>query len=204
MIDLLAELFSSKIRAAVLSHILPQPYRGFSLTELSRALEIPISSLQHECYKLERIGVLRGRREGNSRRYRVDPDCPIRGPLTRLIHAVIGYETALADALDGLPGLELAFLAGPVPPAVTGEPSHLVLVGDLALEALDRAYERVLTILDAPPARVELAFYRPSDWHERVAQRNALIAKLLRGPRLDLTPGEERRVARREERVGAM
>src|SRR5215213_9148897 len=88
--DLLEELFSSRVRAAVLCQILPRPHLGFSLTEFSRVLGLPISSLQHECYKLERLGVLAGRREGNARRYRVDPTCPLHAPLTALVLAALG------------------------------------------------------------------------------------------------------------------
>ena len=59
MTDLLAELFSSKVRAAALGVFLPRPHCWFSLTELSRLLGLPVSSLQHECYKLARLGLLR-------------------------------------------------------------------------------------------------------------------------------------------------
>jgi len=58
MNELLSELFSSKVRAAVLGHVLPRPQVALSLTEFSRLLDLPISSLQHECYKLERIGII--------------------------------------------------------------------------------------------------------------------------------------------------
>src|SRR5687768_18112538 len=33
----------------------------------------PVSSLQHECYKLTRLGLLRDERVGNARLYRPDP-----------------------------------------------------------------------------------------------------------------------------------
>jgi hypothetical protein len=45
----LAELFSSKVRASVLALMLPRPHLAFSLTDLSRRLDIPVSSAQHEC-----------------------------------------------------------------------------------------------------------------------------------------------------------
>ena len=61
-LSLLGEVFSSKVRASLLAWIVPRLDTRFSLTELSRELGMPISSLQHECYKLERLGVLKGRR----------------------------------------------------------------------------------------------------------------------------------------------
>jgi DNA-binding transcriptional ArsR family regulator len=115
MNELLSELFSSKVRAAVLCHMLPRPQAAFSLTEFSRILDLPISSLQHECYKLERIGVIRGRREGNSRRYRVDATCPVLPELTALIVAAMGQEAAIRAALSDVPGLDAAFVARNLP-----------------------------------------------------------------------------------------
>ncbi|MEA2530443.1 MAG: hypothetical protein QOG89_2087, partial [Thermomicrobiales bacterium] len=87
---MLTELFSSKVRAAVLGQMLTRPHLRYSLTDLSRLLDIPISSLQHECYKLERIGVLLARRDGNARRYRVDQTCSVLRELTALVVAALG------------------------------------------------------------------------------------------------------------------
>ena len=189
MADVLTELFSSKVRAAVLGFLLPRPHLGFSLTDLSRRLELPISSLQHECYKLERIGVLHDERAGNARLYRPDPACPLLGPLTSLVVAAIGHEAALAAAVEGVPGLDLALLAGTLaaatPPAA---PAYLVLVGELALEEVDAALARVAAVLDPllGPGRVELAFFRPADWCARRAAGNPVVDELLSGPHLPL------------------
>ena len=184
--DLLAQLFSSRVRAAVLRHLLPQPHRGFSLTDLSHALGLPISSLQHECYKLERIGVLASQREGNARLYSPDPACPILVPLTALVATAPGPEVALRAAVADVPGLETAFLSGDVPPRHDADPIRLVLVGEIPLEDLDGALGRVAAALALEPDRIEFAFFRPDDWRDRLAQGNPYVAELLAGPRLDL------------------
>jgi hypothetical protein len=192
--DLLAEVFSSKVRAAVLGHLLPRPHRRFSLTELHHLLGLPISSLQHECYKLERLGILLARREGNARRYWVDPACPFRAPLTALVAAAIGPLPALRGALDGLVGLDAAFVVGGAPPGAQpraadvrqGEPPRLVLIGDLALDELAGAQARAEAALGLPPGGVELAFFRPDDWRARLTDGGAYVEALLRGPRLNL------------------
>lgn len=112
---LLVELFSSKVRAAVLEWMIPRPHLGASLTDLSRLLGLPVSSLQHECYKLERIGILFTRKSGNARLYRPRPDCPILLPLAALVAAAIGPATALRAALEGVGGIDEAFVAGTLP-----------------------------------------------------------------------------------------
>ncbi len=185
MSELLTELFSSRVRAAVLAHALPRPHLGFSLTDFSRLLGLPISSLQHECYKLERIGLLSARRAGNARLYRVNPTCPVLAPLTALIHACIGLKAMLRGCVDGVTGLELAFL---IDRAAAGEQptSHLVLVGEVPLEALDGAVARAETALGLPPGRLEVAFFRPDDWHARLVAGHPFVTSLLTSGRLEL------------------
>ena len=192
MSGLLAELFSSKLRAAVLGHILARPHLGFSLTDLSRLLDLPVSSLQHECYKLVRIGVLRDQRAGNARLYRPDPRCPLLEPLTTLILAAIGPEAGLAAAVEGVPGLELALVAGHLRPTrQDADPVHLVLVGELPLEAVDGVLARAVAVLgphpDWPP--IELAYFRPGEWAARRAAGNRYLSELLAGPVVSLVGG---------------
>ncbi|MDQ3044572.1 MAG: hypothetical protein M3R06_05395 [Chloroflexota bacterium] len=190
MVELLTELFSSRVRGAVLGHLLLRPHLRFSLTELSRRLDMPISSLQHECYKLEGMGLLIGRREGGSRRYHPDQRRSILPPLTQVVAAAMGPVATLRGALEGLEGLELAYIAGsddaalPPPPI----PPLLVLVGEIPLEALDAALNRSLAALGVGPGQLELAFYRPDDWHARIAEGNPLVIKFLAGSYLDVTP----------------
>ncbi len=177
--DLLAEIFSSRVRAAVLSYLLPRPHLGFSLTDLSRRLSLPISSLQHECYKLERIGVLIARRAGNARLYRVDPRCPLLGPLTTLVTTAIGAEAALRGAIADVAGLELVFLTGP---SLTAG-GRLVVVGDLPLETLETLTARAEVALGQDVNTLEVAFFQPDDWKTRIAQQNPYVWELLTGQR---------------------
>lgn len=177
MSDLLAELFSSKVRAATLTHVLARPHLRFSLTDLSRALALPISSLQHECYKLTRIGVLRDARAGASRRYAPNPAFPLLAPLRALVLKDLGIRAALGAAVEGVFGLDLVFLAGD---PMGAEPTTLVVVGVLPVEALDALEERARAALAAAGARPPmLAFFPPAEWRARRASGNALVADLL-------------------------
>jgi hypothetical protein len=192
MSELLAELFSSRIRAAVLAHLLPRSHVGLSLTDLSRRLDLPISSLQHECYKLTRLGVLRDQRAGASRLYWSNPDWPLLPALTSLVGGAIATEEALAGAVEAVPGLAHVLVAGELPPRRDTELVYLILVGDLSIEDVDAIFARVAALLAAlvNPHQLELAFFRPDDWRARVAQPSDFWAQVLTGPtvRLDL-PG---------------
>lgn len=186
----LAELFSSRVRAAVLGHVLARPRQAFGLTDLSRALGLPVSSLQHECYKLERVGVLAAARSSGARRYRPDPAFPLLEPLTALVMRDLGPVVALPAAFEGIDagGIGTLFLAGI--PLAAGRTSTLVVVGDLPLERLEDLEDRARQAIAALGGRdPDLAYFRPGDWDARAAAGNPFVADLLVADRIELLPG---------------
>lgn len=169
--DVLAELLSSRVRAAVLGFFVARQQERFSLTELARALSLSISSVQHECYKLERLHVLKGRREGVSRRYWLDRETSFVPLLVDLVVAVLGRERVLAYALIDVDGLQGAILAmSPAP--------RLVLIGSLGLEELGTVHERAATILDVDQVTIDLAFYGTTAWRDHCAGDHPVVTRL--------------------------
>jgi hypothetical protein len=174
--ELLAELFSSRVRAAVLALLLPRPHLGFSLTELSRRLGLPLSSLQHECYKLARLGLLRDERVGGARLYRPDPAWPLLDALTALTVRALPVEEALSGAFERVSGVERAWVAAD--PADRSEMVYLVVIGNLGIDALDAVFARARVALQPRARRLELAFFRSADWAARVAAGDPFAGQL--------------------------
>ncbi len=185
----LAALLSSQVRASVLRFAITHPDVRFSLTELGKALDLAVSSVQHECYKLERLGVLRGRREGSSRRYALQSQSPVVQALKQLMVATVGVPRAVEAALSDLPGLEAASLLGAIP-AETGS-TALVLNGDLSLETVEQAHHRVAWLLHDDDGELEIVFFRPADWLARRDAGHPLVRRLLDLP-VQLAFGEVR------------
>ena len=181
MSELLAELFSSRVRSAVLALLLPRPHLAFSLTAMSRRLGLPVSSLQHECYKLTRLGLLRDERRGNTRLYRPDAAWPLLNPLTALVVRSLPLENALSGAIEEVSVLDEVWVAGDF--SCRTAPVYLVVIGSLDVESLDGVFERARVALDpvAVSGRVELAYYRPADWSRRLATGDAFAASLVAG-----------------------
>ncbi len=184
MSELLAELFSSRVRSAVLTLLLPRPHLAFSLTAMSRRLGLPVSSLQHECYKLTRLGLLRDERRGNTRLYRPDAAWPLLKPLTALVVGAVPLENALSGAIEQVSGLEEIWVAGDF--ACRTAPVYLVVIGSLDVESLDGVFERARVAINpiAASGRVELAYYRTADWSRRLATGDAFAASLVAGERV--------------------
>ena len=182
----LAELFSSRVRAAVLALVLARPHLRFSLTDLSRRLGLPVSSLQHECYKLTRLGLLRDERVGNARLYRPDPAWPLLEPLTALTVRALPLEVALRGAVEGVSGIDAAWVRGDI--SSPTEPVYVVVVGKLGVEDLDGFFDRcrVALVPIAGPGRTELAYFRPADWEARLARGDPFATALHEGDQIEL------------------
>jgi DNA-binding transcriptional ArsR family regulator len=191
----LAELFSSRVRAAVLALVLPRPHLRFSLTDLSRRLGLPVSSLQHECYKLTRLGLLRDERVGNARLYRPDPGWPLLEPLTALTVRAMPLEEALRGAVEGVAGIEGAWVSGDL--GSPAAPVYVVVLGSLGVDELDGLFDRcrVALVPIAGAARIELAYFRSADWTARLARNDPFASALRDDDRIELcaVAGEEPR-----------
>ena len=182
----LAELFSSRVGAAVLTLVLPRPHLRFSLTDLSRRLGLPVSSLPHECYKLTRIGLLHNERVGNARLYRPNPSWPLLEPLTALTVRAMPLAEALQAGVEGVAGIEASWVSGDLDSS--SDPVYVVNIGSLDVEAIDGVFDRSRVAL-APVtgmSRIELAYFPPADWRARTTSSDPFALSLLRGPRIGL------------------
>ena len=73
---MLETLVSSRIRRALLEHILSDPKERFYVRGLAKSLNVSISPLRRELKRLEHSGMLRAEEEGNMLFYAVDTNSP--------------------------------------------------------------------------------------------------------------------------------
>jgi DNA-binding transcriptional ArsR family regulator len=174
--DRLAEVFSSTVRAGVLEAMFERPEESFSLTDLSRHLKLAVSSVQHEVYKLDRLGIVYGRRDGNSRKYRLQMDDPMTQALRQMVRVGRTESTRLEAALRAVPGLDAAVIA-------TGERPDawiLLLIGNVDLMAIADAHERVAAALGTDVTAVEAAWFTTDVWGAYRQEGHPMLRRLER------------------------
>lgn len=185
---MLAGVLSSKVRAAVLTWLVARQDAAWSLTEIARGVGMAISSVQHECYKLEGLGILAGTPVQGSRRYALDRDFPPTEPLIHLVYAAWGFPALATTALSDLgtpdAGLREASLRYR---GTAVQDTTLVLVGDISLDLLATAQTRIARLLDIDPDALDVAFFRADQWSARVDERDPLVTRLLALPGIPLT-----------------
>lgn len=185
---MLAGVLSSKVRAAVLTWLVARQDAAWSLTEIARGVGMAISSVQHECYKLEGLGILAGTPVQGSRRYALDREFPPTEPLIHLVYAAWGFPALATTALSDLgtpdAGLREASLRYR---GTAVQDATLVLVGDISLDLLATAQTRIARLLDIDPDALDVAFFRADQWSARVDERDPLVTRLLALPGIPLT-----------------
>jgi len=143
----LLPLLRSRLQAEVLTLVLLNPDREWTLTELASRVGSAVSSVQREVVRAEQAGVMASRRVGRTRLVRAAPS-PLTKPLTELLLRSFGPRQVLADELAGVPGIDDAYLFGSWAARYAGQegrpPADLdvLVIGTPDRDALDDAAER--------------------------------------------------------------
>lgn len=108
----LLPIFRSRQQVEVLADILDDPEREQSLADLTRRLGIPTASIHREVERAEQAGIVRSRRVGKTRLVSADTSSPYFAPLRQLLVSAFGVPGRLRAALEGIDGVEAAYIFG--------------------------------------------------------------------------------------------
>ncbi len=149
----LLPLLRSRLQAELLTLLLLNPGREWTLTELAHLAGASVATAQREVTRAEQTGVITSRRLGNTRLVTA-ADSPLTEPLTELLLRSFGPRHVLADELAGIGGIEGAYLFGSWAARYTGEPGRppadidLLVLGQPDRDTLDDAANRAGRRLD--------------------------------------------------------
>jgi len=110
--SLLKTLFSSELRIGILSHFFFHPGETIHVRGLADFLDEPAGTVARELAKLEKGGFLRSHAVGNQKHFSLDEDNAILEDLRNIFLKVSGAGSALKAGLEGVPGVEIAFIFG--------------------------------------------------------------------------------------------
>jgi predicted nucleotidyltransferase len=143
----LLPLLRSRLQAEILTLVMLSPGREWSLTELAQRVGASVATAQREVARAEQTGVLSSRRLGSARLVTA-ANSPLTGPLTDLLLRSFGPRQVLAEELDGLAGINQAFLFGSWAARYAGQPGRapadidILIIGSPDRNDLDDAVQR--------------------------------------------------------------
>jgi predicted nucleotidyltransferase len=143
----LMPLFRSRLQADLLTLILLQPDREWTVTELARRVGASVATSQREVVRAEHAGIVASRRVGNTRLVSAARS-PLTDPLTELLLKSFGPRQVLAEELAGVAGIDEAYVYGSWAARYAGEDGRapndidVIVIGKPDRDALDDAAQR--------------------------------------------------------------
>jgi predicted nucleotidyltransferase len=143
----LLPLLRSRPQADLLTLVLLNPGKEWTLSELASRIQSTVSSVQREVVRAEQAGVLASRRLGNTRLVTAARS-PLTGPLTELLLRSFGPRQVLAEELADVDGVDGAYIFGSWAARYAGQqgrpPADLdvLVIGAPDRDALDEAGQR--------------------------------------------------------------
>lgn len=166
-------IFRSRHQAQLLTQLLLNPSREYSLSELARELKVPLATLQREAQRLAEARLIRDRKQGRNRLVSANPDNPATSPLTQLVMMSFGPAEVIAEefAIDGVDQVVIfgswaaRYSGQPGPPPNDIDVLVIGSAGELAIfAAADRAQRRIG--IEVNPIRcTPQQWASPGDWN---------------------------------------
>jgi len=108
----LLPILRSRQQGELLTYLVCDPSSETGMSELSHRVRVPLSSLHREVERAEAAGIVTTRRVGNTRFVRANTDSPYFDSLSDLLVKAFGPPRVLAEVLEGIDGIEAAYLFG--------------------------------------------------------------------------------------------
>jgi DNA-binding transcriptional ArsR family regulator len=108
----LLPILRSQQQGEILALLLGNPDLELSLTEISQRTGTPHPSVYREVQRAEQVGLVTTRKIGNTRLVRANPDSPYYAGLADVLTRAFGVPAILAEALQGVRGINEAYIYG--------------------------------------------------------------------------------------------
>ncbi|MDQ3432736.1 MAG: ArsR family transcriptional regulator [Actinomycetota bacterium] len=182
----LPPIFRSRLQADLLTKVLLNPEDEWGISDLARALDAAVPTVQREADRLVRAGLLRERRLGRNRLVRADANHPAFHALVELLTVTHGPRQVVAELVSEVRGVEQAYIFGSWAARHAGE--HGPPPGDIDVLVvggadLDDLYDAAQAAEQRLGQSVNVRRVTPDDW---AASDDAFLRSIRDRPILEL------------------
>jgi predicted nucleotidyltransferase len=186
---MLNSLFSSRVRAKLLTALFLSPGAERNAWELAQSLNETYSAVWKELNRLEEIGILRSEHKGNTKAYQVNTACPIVPELRSIIMKTEGIGLAIQSKLRNLGDVRKAYIYGSFASGKADLQSDidLMIIGDVKLEELSEIVSVVEKELNRP---INFVIFSEKEWLEKLANAEPFAVNVEQSEKIMLVGGE--------------
>lgn len=179
--NILKTLFSSEVRINILSHFFMHPGEGYYIRQLEKILKKPVSNIQKELAKLEKIDLLSSSVEGNQKRYILKNEFPLYDELRNIFIKTTGLSDLIRDSLHLIKKIEFAFIYGSF--AAGDETSRsdvdLMIVGNVSDIIINKSIKEVEKQINR---MINYSIYSKDEIEKRISANDNFIKTVLEAP----------------------
>ncbi|MDP2195155.1 MAG: nucleotidyltransferase domain-containing protein [Rhodocyclaceae bacterium] len=181
----LADALFGKTRKAAIGLLFSHPEQSWHLRELARRAAVSPTMLGKEMASLAAAGIVLDERDGNRRRFRANPDCPIFPELCGIARKTAGVADVLRDALLPLAGIDCAFIFGSVArgEAQAASDVDLCVLGDIAYNVLLAALATAEAAVGRP---INPMLYTRAEFRQKRTDENPFVCRMLAAEKIFL------------------
>jgi len=177
---MLNKLFSSSIRAAVLSLLLNSPDEQFYVREIAKLLRKNPSGVKRELDNLERMEIVTSQRIANLKYFRANVESPLFAELKSLITKSLGLPGALKTVLRAA-GAKAAFIYGPYAEGENVESVKILVIG--ADNPVDKEFKSLMKKFGYTIEWIEM---EEDEYKRKRRKKDPSLMRILSGKRISL------------------
>lgn len=178
-------LSKSKARRALVALFFTNPDREYFPRQLERLSGIFVGNLQKELVKMETADLLRSRRLGKLKLYKLNTGHPLYPELKSVVAKTVGIEGMIRADLSTLKGIKTSCIYGSFARGKEQAVSDidLLILGDVEERPLIQAVKR---LEDKLQREINYTLYSPAEWKKRKAAGDPFITEVLKRPVITL------------------
>ena len=184
------KIFGSRIRAKVLGWLFTHPDESFFVRQIAFILKEDPTNVSREMAKLEELGILRSKRNGNLKHFQTNQECPFFEELKGLVSKTPGVVGRIRDALDKVAGIELSFIYGSYAKGEEKSDSDvdLLIIGDVDMNLLDSSPEKLEKMLGR---EINYVLYSMKEFKSKRKARDGFLLEVLCGKKIMVIGAED-------------
>ncbi len=185
----LERIFGSRIRAKILGWLFTHPDESFFVRQMALILEEDPTNVSREMAKLEELGILRSKRNGNLKHFQTNQECPFFEELKGLVLKTTGVAGRIRTSIERLAGIKFAFIYGSY--AQGGEKADsdvdLMIIGDVDMDHLDSHLGKLEKILGR---EISYVLYSMEEFQSKRKAKDAFLKDVLGGRKIMVAGAE--------------
>ena len=178
----------SPLRKRLLAYFFSNPQARLYLREIALKLEVDAANLSRELKRLEKEGIFLSKKNGLQKYFSLNKNYPLYRELKSMIFKTLGVQGAIQSLLNGMPGIQRAFLYGSFAKETEGAHSDI----DVCLVIQRQKFDEESLLLKLHKLEnnlgreINYTFFTVEEWEDKKKSDDNFITQLLQGKRIDL------------------